>query len=181
MSKMLSHVRGGNPSGRRKFNDMVDAVNPLLNMRGSGGIQVKYTQGGVGLSLSMNQLLPRIPKGKGSSIFWAEITGNTSLGSNQWTYSFKEVEKTSAGYGGWTDIDNGRTGTDTAYNFIEDMNDGLTTEGNGVDVDNLDTADYTFTIQPAPTGLTVEMHEIFNGTDMEFWFMYENGVDGTCD
>ncbi len=179
MSKILSHFTGGPASGRRKLNDMVNVLNRLQNIRGSGGVQVKETSGGIGIGLSMNQLLPRIPKGK--RVFWAEITGNTSLGSNQWTYSFKEVEKTAAGYGGWTDVDNGRTGTDTAYNFIEDMNDGLTVEGNGVDVDNLDTANYTFTIQEAPTGLTVEMYEVFNGTDMEAWFMYENGVDGTCD
>ncbi len=180
MSKILSKFTGGLPSGRRKLNEMVGILNRLQNIRGSDGIAVKETRGGYGISLSMNQLLPRIPKGKGR-IFWAEITGNTSLGNNQWTYSFKEVEKTGAGYGGWTDVDNGLTGTDTAYNFIEDMNDGLTVEGNGVDLDNLDTADYTFTIQPAPTGLTVEMYEVFNGTDMEHWFMYENGVDGTCD
>lgn len=120
------------------------------------------------------EMLPDVP-------FWAEITGSTSLGNNQWTYSFKEKKKTSAGYGGWEDISGGRTGTDTAYNFIENMNDGLTTEGNGVDLDNLDTADYTFTIQPAPAGVIVELGAVWNGATEEYWFGYCNGIDGTCD
>ena len=59
--KKLSHFTGGNKSGRDKLNDIVDVLNRLQNMRGSGGIMVKETAGGYGFHLSMNQLLPRIP------------------------------------------------------------------------------------------------------------------------
>ncbi len=113
--------------------------------------------------------------------FWAEITGATDLGNNRWSYSFKQKYKNGAGYGAWADWDGGVTGT--AYNSIEDMNSGSGVQGNGVDVANLDTADYTFTLQPAPTGLIVRMAWVwdYSNETWEYWFAYENGVDGTCD
>jgi hypothetical protein len=119
----------------------------------------------------------------GGGGFWARITGNTEVTAdhNQWTYSFVEIEKTTAGYGGWTTLSGGRTGTDTAYNSIEDMNDDAGVQGNGVDVTNLDTADYTFALQPAPTGAIVRMWTETVGSTPEYWFAYENGVDGECD
>jgi|TARA_R100001530_G_C4310063_1_gene152767 hypothetical protein len=176
----VAKFTGGEAQLRTHLNIMVDAINRLQNISSDGLVRVQQTGSGTSYSLSLNKLLPRIPKTK--KVFWAEITGNTSLGNDRWTYSFKEVEKTSAGYGGFTDVTGGKTGTDTAYNFIEDMNDGLTVEGNGVNVDNLDTDEYTFAIQPAPTGLTVKMLEIYDGVSaFEFWFQYENGIDGACD
>ena len=113
--------------------------------------------------------------------FWAEITGNTSLGNNRWSYTFKQKYKNGASYGAWADWTGGITGT--AYNSVEDMNTGAGVEGNGVDVSHLDTADYTFSIRPAPTGLIVRMVWVwdYSGGQWEYWFAYENGVDGTCD
>ncbi|MBS3735360.1 MAG: hypothetical protein KGY99_10635 [Phycisphaerae bacterium] len=111
--------------------------------------------------------------------FWAEITSHSSPTQNRWTYGFKEVEKTSTGYGGWSDVSGGTTGT--AYNTIEDSNTGSGTEGCGVDVDNLSTDDYTFTIQPASTGVIVWMRAVPVGDTTEYWFSYVNGVDGSCE
>ena len=107
---------------------------------------------------------------------------------NRWKYAWVEQAKTAVGYDGWSAKDGGRsgsTGTDPAYNRVEDMNTGAGVEGNGVDVANLDTAEYTFAIQPCPSGVIVQMTEItfrVGETDYtEYWFSYENGVDGSCD
>ena len=128
------------------------------------------------------------PQHRGSRGFWAEITGNTEADSpaqNRWKYSWKEITKASAGYDGWDDAPEQRTGTHNAYNLIEDMNTktGGVQEGIGVDPDNLDTDDYTFTIQAIPAGVIVWMYEVIvPGTDApEYWFHAPNGVDGGCD
>ena len=44
-------------------------------------------------------------------VFWARVTGNSSLGSGRWSYTFAEAEKTVAAYAGWTTLSGGRTGT----------------------------------------------------------------------
>ena len=124
------------------------------------------------------------PKGPtGGTGFWAEITGHTSDGDNQWTYSWEQVEKTSTGYGEWTAVSPSVTGADNAFNTLEDMNAATGTQGNGVDADHLDTDEFTFTIQPCPTGAIVRLHEVdvSGETDSEYWFVYANGVDGECD
>ena len=117
--------------------------------------------------------------------FWAEITGNTSLGNNQWTYSWSRDCKTTAGYGGWDSVTPEVSGADNAYNTIEDINTGGAAhiEGNGVDPANIDTDDFTFAMMPCTTGNIVWLRPIFE-TDTntaEYWFSYENGVDGSCD
>ena len=122
--------------------------------------------------------------------FWAIITGSAADGTNRWKYAWTEQSKTVAGYDGWANKTSGRSGTtsvDPARNTIEDMNDASGVQGNGVDVANLDTADYTFAIQAAPAGVVVWMYiveipalgEVDAST--EYWFSYVNGVDGGCD
>jgi len=54
-------------------------------------------------------------------VFWARITGNSSLGSGRWSYTFAEAEKSAGAYGGFTALDGGRTGT--CYNAMEDVAD----------------------------------------------------------
>jgi hypothetical protein len=121
--------------------------------------------------------------GGGESGFRARIGAATPAGDNQWTYAFVEVEKTAAGYGGWTTLSGGRTGS--ARNTIEDMNSDTGVQGNGVDVANLDTDAFTFEIQPCPAGNVVWMRTVRFMVDdeptTEYWFDYENGVDGECD
>jgi hypothetical protein len=120
--------------------------------------------------------------------FFARITGNAEADTpaqNRWVYAWSEVEKTTAGYGGWTTLSGGRSGTtstDPARNTVEDMNDGAGVEGNGVDVANLDTDTYTFAIQPIPAGVIVRIYKVLLTTGaVEYWFALPNGVDGTCD
>ena len=127
--------------------------------------------------------------------FWGKITGNAivSAGTNQWTYAFSEVEKTDTGYGEWTVLSGGRSGTTSvtpAYNSIEDINTGVDahTEGNGVDPAHLDPAETgsdTFDFMPCTTNNIVRMHTVTaddgETTTTEYWFSYENGVDGECD
>ena len=120
--------------------------------------------------------------------FWAEITGNATDGTNRWKYAFSEAHKTSAGYGGWATLGGGRSGTTgsgPARNTIEDMNTGADAhvEGNGVDPANLDPAETgsdTFAIMPCTSGNIVRMHEVDRSGTTEYWFSYENGVDGDC-
>ena len=114
------------------------------------------------------------------NLFWAKITGCSTLGNNRFSYNFLEVDKTAAGYGGWSTWGDGETGT--AYNTIEDMNDGSGIEGNGVDVSAPDFAG--FFIAPAPVGAIVMVEKLdfyASGTEIiEYWFQYENGIRGTC-
>ena len=120
-------------------------------------------------------LPPSVVKG-----FWAWASANASDGDNKWSYTFAEIEKTSAGYGGWAALTGGRTGT--MRNTIEDINAAAGVQGNGVTAANLDTADYTFTIQPLPNSVPVWVREVVvTDNTVEYWFSYANGVDGSCD
>lgn len=140
-------------------------------------------------------LLPEAP-----DYFFVRITGSTyangsgtadgSDPSTKWTYSFSEVYKTAAGYGGWSVLSGGRSGSDTAFNVIEDINTDTGTDrmGNGVVLDNLDyDGDDTFEFapQPVPDNVIVRMwtveFRVAGVSTVEFWFAYENGADGGCD
>ena len=137
---------------------------------------------------AIGRIYNRRPDGKppapptGRPRFPARIGAATADGY-RWTYAFVEVAKTVAGYGGWTTLTGGRTGT--AYNTIEDMNSASGVQGNGVDRAHLDTAAYTFAIQPCPEGNVVWMRtirfKVGEEAKVEYWFSYENGVDGECD
>ena len=117
----------------------------------------------------------------GQAGFWAIITASASAGDNKWTYTFAEVANTA--YGGWTTKAAGFGGT--AHNTLECMNSAAGTQGNGVDVANLDTADYTATIQACPAGAIVRMWKTdFRADDTseaQYWFVYANGIDVSCD
>jgi len=114
--------------------------------------------------------------------FWARLTGHAEADSpaqNRWTYSWAEVEKTTAGYGGWTTKSGGRSGTNNAFNSIEDMNDGTALEGNGVDLD--DVRWFYTQYLPAATGDVVWMEPVRVGAVTEYWFSYENEMIGEYD
>jgi len=122
-------------------------------------------------------------------VFWARIGASQAAGSNQWLYAWTEVQKTAAGYGGWSAGGGGRSDagmTLPGRNSVEDANTGQDghIEGNGVDPANLASDRYSFELQPCPSGCLVRMHEVrflLQGQDtMEYWFAYENGVDGGC-
>jgi hypothetical protein len=108
--------------------------------------------------------------------FIARISGATQDGTNKrWVYTFVELEKTSAGYNGWADKTSGRTGN--CYNLIEDQNGATGTYGNGVASVNLVG---TFTVKPCPTGTRIMLHAVDAGGTAEYWFSYENAIDGEC-
>ena len=123
----------------------------------------------------------------GDDSFWGQITGwavADSPARNRWTYSWKAIYKATAGYGGWSDLAIAVTGSNNAFNTIENMNTASdakspTVQGNGVDIDGADFPD-GFEIQPAPIHAIVRMYPVNVGTTVEYWFSYENGIDGTC-
>jgi hypothetical protein len=188
----IDRFRGGNPSARDKLNQLVEGANSLSQLRGDEVfIAVRRGPGGACVALNIDAVLSRVPKLRhGADRFWAKITGSAAADSpaqGRWVYAWTEVEKTAAGYGGWTAVDGGRsgtTGTDPAYNSIEDANDGTGVQGNGVDVDG---ADYPagFAQQPAPANIIVEMVVVSLVVEdvplTEYWFTYEGADDGTCE
>jgi len=158
----------------KAINELIAAVNqpPKVSARGAS---VKVQGDGVCIAVSKSS----------TRGFWALVGANTSDGANRWKYAWQEAELSADGYGNWQAKANGRSGTTTtnpARNTLENMNSDTGTQGNGVDADNLDTTNYTFTIQPCPNGAVVWMRPL-RATDgtMTYWFQYANGVDGGCD
>ena len=167
-----------------------DAVSPV----GAVGVTAYEMNGSTGVpegervlfweDLDSDSYALHVFMASGGGSFWARITGNAASGTHRWTYSWVEVEKTIAGYGGWTTLSGGRSGS-TAYNTIEDMNTGADAhvEGNGVDPANLDpavTGSDTFAFMPCSTDNVVRMWPVQVGSAIEYWFAYETGVDGAC-
>jgi hypothetical protein len=111
--------------------------------------------------------------------FWARISANSLYSINQYTYTFIEIEKTSAGYGGWADKTGGRTGT--AYNTFEDSNTGSGVQGDGVDIDNL--SGTGFALQPIPVRTDPVLVYWIYLTDgsIEYWISVPNAIDGECE
>jgi len=161
----------------RAINDIIDRINRPRQIR-INGASVKQSQESVNIWLP--EFLSLSEYG-----FWALIGANASDGTNRWKYAWQEAQLTEDGYGNWQAKTNGRsgtTGTNPARNTLENMNSGTGTQGNGVDAANLDTADYTFTIQPCPNGAIVWIRPVRAADGaMTYWFQYANGVDGGCD
>ena len=163
------------------FADVKDGYATKLASGTSGSAQILWQEAGTGTKWALVRLGPSRGAEDG---FWAEITGYAEADSpaqNRWTYSWKEKVKTSTGYGGWTDRSGGRSGTNNAYNSIEDMNDGVLIEGNGVDIDwRWFGEEYL----PCPVGDIVWMRPVTVGSATEYWFNFENeivgGYDETC-
>ena len=154
----------GPPTMKSAIRELQRAVNQIHNATGDNFVNAKASGTGYALSLNVNALLARIPKGKLiGGTFVAKITSSSKDGSNfRWEYSWTEQEKTALGYDGWSDKTGGLSGvkdtTTAAYNTIEDMNGATGTFGNGATSTNLDTADYTFAVQPAPADALVVMY-----------------------
>lgn len=108
--------------------------------------------------------------------FWVIITAATKDGSNfRWTYTWSEAEKTATGFSGWAAKSGGLTGS--AYNTVEYANGASGAFGNGVNSTNLTG---TFELKPVPTSQPVFVRPVAVGSTTEYWFSYENGVDGAC-
>ena len=172
-------------ASRKQLNSLVDQHYSQRVLTGDSYIQVEGV-GGIGHAITLNTRALTAVFQRGEVEFWARIDSSTALNAapiTKWSYTFTEVQKATLGYGGWATKANGHAGV--AYNSIEDMNDGAGVQGNGVDVDNLDTAEFTFAIQPAPADVIVRMYRVLltvlDNETPEHWFQYENGVDGECD
>ena len=141
---------------------------------------------------------PSSPRGNGRDnpyLVWVKITAQTvadSPAKNRWTYTVTQVNKTAAGYDGWTLVTDSALGIvgGTAYNFIEQMNvaadaSSPTIMGNGIDIDSATFLATTFAVMPAPINLIVPAWVVLiqvNETTQtrELWFAWENSVDGAC-
>ena len=115
--------------------------------------------------------------------FWAKITESVADATgNRWIYSWNEVKKNLPGYGGWGV--SGRSGASDAYNSIENINSDVGMLGIGITSDELDSEDWLFDIVSAPNNVIVRMNEVAFISDTEiiteYWFSYENSVDGSC-
>lgn len=133
-----------------------------------GAAQILWRPDGPGVKWAIVRL------GNATVEFWAEITGNTEISGEEhrWDYDWKEVIY-SMGFDTWSDHQNNRTGT--ARNTIELPNSGMGFQGNGVDLDTLNSS----TLWPAGTGAIVRMHEwFFSSSEKKYWFTFENIVSG---
>jgi hypothetical protein len=156
----------------RQLQQMQGDLDKLKFVTGDG-IDVAYGPNGIHLSVIPPDI---VATSGGAEPFFARITEFESIGSNQWEYTIKQVQKTDEKYGGWTVKPSGIQGL--AYNTVEDMNDGVGIEGNGVNVDTEEPNDY----KNAPIDCVIICWRVSGaGTSAstsndttEYWFQYEN-------
>lgn len=153
--------------------------------------RLTLTGGQTGISNSLGTVVIPAPQKRQyypqavSPVFLAMITGHTaassSSGCNQYLYSWVAVTKSGSGYDGtWTSTGtSGTTGSSPAYNLCEVINSGTEpyTLGNGVFSDNLIGS---YSLRACPDGVVVLMKTVPISGGKEYWFQYENGVDGDC-
>jgi hypothetical protein len=119
--------------------------------------------------------------------FWAVILSSELVEDTAftWTYTFIQVRKGLAGADVGQEAWSSKTLTGEAYNTLELPNgEAATTSpyGNGTTPDNLATTEYTFEVQPCPSGVVVWMRKVsVTDDEPEYWFTHENGVDGNCE
>ena len=112
-------------------------------------------------------------------------------GENKWQYKASEVEKTVAGYEGWSHKPGGGVGL--AFNLSEDFNTGDGEEGNGINASDLKTNFHeAFKFKPYPKGRVFWAKLVAipgkslretpgsNESSLEAWFDGNNAVDGSC-
>ena len=162
---LLAEVVAGQPLSARHMN----LIRKILR-RTITGPNVVHTIAGV--HIRKQQMIETL------DMFYAQIGAAVADGTNRWKYAWTEIEKLTAGYGAWTNVLEGRSGS-AARNFVEGMNAGTGVQGNGVDIDGVDFP-AGFSLQKCPSGVFVVMHRIQVADDEEFWFSYENAIDGTC-
>jgi len=146
----------------------------LDGIRGGPGILVRNTRDGITISGPPGR---PVAGGHDDGQRWARVTASTRPGAAwQWSYTLELVEKTAAGYGGWSTVSG--VDTVTGYNLLENANGSTGLMGCGVNIDNLPTG---FELQPAPVGTVVRVWIVpVLDADAEHWFAHENAVDGTC-
>lgn len=110
---------------------------------------------------------------------WVLITGATQDGSNlRWVYNFSQATKATAGYGGWSALSGGLTGT--CYNGSEEINGATGLFGNGTTSANFLG---TFTIQEIPNNTPVQIVAVPVASTgaTEYWIPADPiSTDGYC-
>jgi len=178
MIKLKRPQPGDRLNDLRILLQIFDAVEELQRQHPGPGLG--KTPGGILYAVNPER---REVEGNGENgDFFAVITEiNIVTAKVQWSYDFVEIYKDDLnGYSGtWHTLSGGRTGI--AFNLTEFINtdDGLC--GNGVDAGALAIEFPGFEIQPCPVGnpICVHTNHIPDGGD-EYWFEYQNGIDGSC-
>lgn len=149
---------------------------------GAKGARILWKESGTGTKRAVVAL--GFGTGEDDGSFWAEIDGYELEDALKWKYSWHEVYKQTAGNGlyAFQFLYGGRSGTTTdnpARNTIENCNSaGAGGMGNGVAYPSLPG---DFCLQPCPGGVVVRMWATpVDSGGTEYWFQYENGVDGAC-
>ena len=166
----------------RQLYELIMANQVKIN---GSGLTLQQTSSGRFISTSHSKLDTvhgaLAPPGEGAAVatMLGRIKSATAYVDNIWTYTFVRVHKTAmTGYEAGAFFEDWDTPV-AAWNMCEYMNSGVGVQGNGVDVDNLTG---TFALQPCPVGNIVRIDAYSVGTSgaVEYWFEYQNGVDGEC-
>jgi hypothetical protein len=199
-SGRVSEVRISQMPPRTTF--MIDRVNGMLGPRlnpaalrrggrgdGAGGGHSQSSPlalgGTAGGTQPVTLVEPYTPPPFGlPTRFVGRIVGAEEIAPNLWEYSFEELGKTAPGVSGWSLREGGRSGK--CWNLIEQSNgDNSLLMGNGVNLQNL--GGTGLVIAPAPHHVHVEIFAVQvkpeggGPVETEYWFQYENGVDGPCE
>ncbi len=171
----------------KDINKIIDVLANALQIHCGPGLEARFNSSGQYISIIKHpaDVLRGAQSEEGSgedttssrTSFFAKIVNYAVEGTNQWRYTCEQVVKRTTAYTGW----HGTNVHFEAFNTCEHINDGAGVEGNGVDVDN--PSFEGFSIQPAPVGSIVRVWAVLpSGSPQttEYWFSYENGIDGEC-
>jgi len=186
----------------KDWNELMDIIRGLQLTVGPG-LNIQRTSAGRLLSLAKSPLdsihsnvEPPPAQGDNPAVLIGRISDYEAKGNNQWNYRFEWVEN----YGGasgylssWrvrkepiTDVEY----IGQAFNMCEYINYTCSVAGNGVDQGALADNFSGFELQPCPIGNIVVLHAIESASPIvtpetctlegNYWFQYENGIDGVC-
>lgn len=170
------------------YNDLAEEVNGLLGrIRFGPGFNTKWTGEALLVSYIRERPYGRSTEQSQASVavmFFGRITGSAPYGSgnsNQWEYSFWEVEQVGDGYGesSWQIVEDGHHGI--AHNGLEVANTAGGVQGTGVDTNNLEQVAPGMSHQPIPPGVVLPMFGHKRGSVWSYWFAVPNGIDGSCE
>lgn len=170
----------------KDINKIIDVLANALQIHCGPGLEARFNSSGQYISIIKHpaDVLRGAQSEEGSgedttssrTSFFAKVVDYAVEGTNQWRYTCEQVVKRTTAYTGW----HGTNVHFEAFNTCEHINDGAGVEGNGVDVDN--PSFEGFSIQPVPVGSIVRVWAVLTPgpPTTEYWFSYENGIDGEC-
>ncbi|HUX16808.1 MAG TPA: hypothetical protein VMW52_10075 [Phycisphaerae bacterium] len=105
--------------------------------------------------------------------FFGIVTASAADGASHWTYSVTEREKTVAGYGGWTNLANGRSVT--ARNWYEENPQVLENTPAELQNQEIKAVGNDTIVLCWPVALRTA-----TGVTLEYWFYEVNDFDAEC-